>query len=64
MDYDSPGRRVANAFAWLSAGYILASFNVTNVVGSDGLPIEPSGKYPAGLGRFVIFKAGMRFARY
>ncbi|KZP29745.1 cytochrome P450 [Athelia psychrophila] len=44
-----PGRRVANAFAWISAGYILASFNVGKAVGSDGMPIEPKVKYLAGL---------------
>ncbi|KZP29737.1 cytochrome P450 [Athelia psychrophila] len=40
-----PGRRITNAFTWLSAGYILASFNIENAVGNDGMPIEPKVKY-------------------
>ncbi|KZP16288.1 cytochrome P450 [Athelia psychrophila] len=40
-----PGRRVANAFTWLSAGYVLASFNVQKPATRDGMPIEPKVKY-------------------
>ncbi|KZP19044.1 cytochrome P450 [Athelia psychrophila] len=40
-----PGRRIANTFTWLSAGYILASFNIEKAVGSDGMPIEAKVKY-------------------
>ncbi|KZP23290.1 cytochrome P450 [Athelia psychrophila] len=44
-----PGSRVANAFVWLSAGCMLASFNIRKAIGSDGMPIEPTGNYVAGL---------------
>ncbi|KZP26041.1 cytochrome P450 [Athelia psychrophila] len=46
-----PGRRVANAFTWLSAGYILASFKVEKPAASDGMPIEPEVKYCSGIVR-------------
>ncbi|KZP13878.1 cytochrome P450 [Athelia psychrophila] len=45
------GSRVANAFVWLTAGYILASFNIGKAVGSDGLPIEHEVKYFSELAR-------------
>ncbi|KZP29740.1 cytochrome P450 [Athelia psychrophila] len=44
-----PGRRVASAFTWLSAGCMLASFDIRKATGSDGMPIEPAGTYVAGL---------------
>ncbi|KZP22134.1 cytochrome P450 [Athelia psychrophila] len=40
-----PVRRIANSFTWLSAGCILASFNLENLVASDGMPIELKVKY-------------------
>jgi cytochrome P450 len=43
-----PGRRLANAFTWLSTGYVLASFTVEQAVASDGMPIEPTVKYCSG----------------
>ncbi|KZP06197.1 cytochrome P450 [Athelia psychrophila] len=40
-----PGMRVANAFTWLSAGSILASFNISKPAAKDGTPIELNVKY-------------------
>ncbi|KZP04234.1 cytochrome P450 [Athelia psychrophila] len=44
-----PGRRIANSFTWLSAGYILASFNLEKSVASDGMQIEPKVKYSSSI---------------
>ncbi|KZP19003.1 cytochrome P450 [Athelia psychrophila] len=56
-----PGQRIANAFTWLSAGYIIASFDIRKVVGSDGLPVEPIVKYAPGISRFVMCSAWKRW---
>ncbi|KAF7977287.1 hypothetical protein HWV62_4249 [Athelia sp. TMB] len=44
-----PGKRIANAFGWLSAGCILASFDISKPTGKDGQTIEPEVKYCTGL---------------
>lgn len=43
--YSSPGRHMARASVWLTAGSILAAFNLKTAVDADGLPIKPSGEY-------------------
>ncbi|KZP13862.1 cytochrome P450, partial [Athelia psychrophila] len=46
-----PGRRIANAFTWLCAGSIPASFNGEKPVTRDGMPIETKVKHCSSLVR-------------
>lgn len=52
----SPGKRVANAFSWLCAGSILASFNIHKPIGEDGRVIEPEVTYRGAMIRSVSLK--------
>ena len=41
----SPGRHMARGTVWLTAGSILASFNVEKAVDAEGNVIEPHVEY-------------------
>ncbi|KAF7980657.1 hypothetical protein HWV62_37069 [Athelia sp. TMB] len=47
----SPGRHMARESIWLTAGSILACFNIEKYVDLHGNVVEPSGKYSPGLVR-------------
>ncbi|KAF7978428.1 hypothetical protein HWV62_600 [Athelia sp. TMB] len=40
-----PGRQMARSTVWLTAGSILAVFNINKAVDEKGTPVEPSGAY-------------------
>ncbi|KAF7358290.1 hypothetical protein MVEN_00878300 [Mycena venus] len=44
-----PGRHMADLSVWLSLTCILATFDITKAIGSDGNPIQPALKYFPGL---------------
>ncbi|KAF7977291.1 hypothetical protein HWV62_4257 [Athelia sp. TMB] len=43
-----PGRSLAEPAVWLTAACILTLFDISKVVGRDGTPIEPSGRFRPG----------------
>ncbi|KAJ6572322.1 cytochrome P450 [Mycena capillaripes] len=44
-----PGRDMAQWSIWICAASILATFNISQCVDENGVPIEPSGEYTSGL---------------
>ncbi|KAJ6533290.1 cytochrome P450 [Mycena vulgaris] len=44
-----PGRHMATSSVWIAVASILATFNITKVVGDDGQVIEPTHEYFPGL---------------
>ena len=51
------GYHIAFSTFWLTAGSILATFNLSKAVDKDGRVIEPSSEYSTGLIRWVNFQA-------
>ncbi|KAF7979958.1 hypothetical protein HWV62_40404 [Athelia sp. TMB] len=48
----SPGRRMARELMWLTAGCMLASFNISKYVDIDGAAVDPAVDYVPGLIRY------------
>ena len=50
----SPGRQIARSTVWLTAGSILAVFNIDKAVDEKGTLVEPSGAYVSAILRWVM----------
>ena len=49
----SPGQHLARSSIWLTAGCVLAMFNIEKPLDKDGKPVNPPGTYSHGLARWV-----------
>lgn len=46
---------MAKATMWLTAGSIIATFNVGKAIDASGAVIEPTGEYVEGMARCVLY---------
>lgn len=51
----SPGKEMAKASLWLTAGSILTTFDISKAIDESGTVIEPSGEYEPRVIRCVLY---------